>query len=396
MKDEKLDDEEEREDEDEKGGEKVHAVENDKGDVEYITPEINWDDPALVCVTLVNFLKNPCRKWKVAMEEGDADDDNNLDDDVVVRKVQKKRGRAQSSIVEPAMKRPKSVECKTPWQRQEIPNIGEETVGLTFDPLRPVRRGLLLETAKFFWEWGQKENTHVRLCGKHGVDTSHDFFIRLLTKDGWLNDTNIDMGLYLLRVRQTIYANLVRSDWAIVDTLFQTYAAIDLQHMRLYGGKEDRTHSNALVKMVNGKLPTWGKPWSSVKKVFMPYNVSQKHWVGLVLDLTSCEIFVYDSNIDLFRTHILVKAVQPLAKLITPLLEEAGYVGDFPLRKGEWPIHRVMDSAQQVGGGDCGMFVIKYCDFLSWNVELGKISNEAMHLFRLKLTVDLLQGCYNI
>lgn len=120
--------------------------------------------------------------------------------------------------------------------------------------------------------------------------------------------------------------------------------------MRLYGGKEDRTHSNALVKMVNGKLPTWGKPWSSVKKVFMPYNVRQKHWVGLVLDLTSCEIFVYDSKIDLFRTQILVKAVQPLAKLITPLLEEAGYVGDFPLRKGEWPIHRVMDSAQQVGG----------------------------------------------
>ncbi|CAL8990357.1 unnamed protein product [Prunus brigantina] len=116
------------------------------------------------------------------------------------------------------------------------------------------------------------------------------------------------MGLYLLRVRQTMYANLVRSDWAIVDTMFQTYAAIDLQRMRLYGGKEARTHSNALVKMVNGKLPTLGKPWSSVKKVFMPYNVRQKHWVGLVLDLTSCEIFVYDSKIDLFRTHILGSA----------------------------------------------------------------------------------------
>ena len=37
--------------------------------------------------------------------------------------------------------------------------------------------------------FGDTCSTHVRLCGKHGVDTSHDFFIRLLTKDGWLNET---------------------------------------------------------------------------------------------------------------------------------------------------------------------------------------------------------------
>ncbi|CAL9029716.1 unnamed protein product [Prunus brigantina] len=56
----------------------------------------------------------------------------------------------------------------------------------------------------------------------------------------------------------------------------------------------------------------------------------------------------------------------------------------------------MIQSLLPIFSGDCGMFVIKYCDFLSWNVDLGKISNEAMHLFRLKLTVDLLQGCYNI
>ena len=32
-------------------------------------------------------------------------------------------------------------------------------------------------------------SSHVRLCGEEGVDASHDFFVRLLSMNGWLDDT---------------------------------------------------------------------------------------------------------------------------------------------------------------------------------------------------------------
>ncbi|KAL6272722.1 hypothetical protein ACE6H2_023414 [Prunus campanulata] len=378
------------------GHQPENVVVNDKGELEYIPPEINWDDHALVCRTLVTFLQNPCRKRKISIEDDEADEDkNDVDDGVTV--VQKKKVRGRGTTVQPAMKRPRSVLRETPWKGQEFPNIEDDTVGFTFDPLRPIPHDSLLKMAKFLWEWGQEEDSHVRLCGEEGVDASHDFFVRLLSKNGWLDDTNIDMGLYLVRERQKRYPNLVGSDWTIVDTLFQKYAAIDLKHMRLYGGKDDRPHSRALVKMVNGELHKWSKPWMSVKKVFLPYNcVRHKHWVTLALDLTTCEIFVYDSKLDLCRTPTLIKALQPVAKLIPMLLKEAGYVGGCPLQTTEWPVHRVTDVPQQVGGGDCGIFVLKYCEFLSSNVELMQLSADAIHLFRLKLAIDLLQGCCSI
>lgn len=138
------------------GHQPENVVVNDKGELEYIPPEINWDDHALVCRTLVTFLQNPCRKRKISIEDDEADEDkNDVDDGVTV--VQKKKVRGRGTTVQPAMKRPRSVLRETPWQGQEFPNIEDDTVGFTFDPLRPIPHDSLLKMAKFLWEWGQEE-----------------------------------------------------------------------------------------------------------------------------------------------------------------------------------------------------------------------------------------------
>ncbi|CAB4299910.1 unnamed protein product [Prunus armeniaca] len=62
------------------------------------------------------------------------------------------------------------------------------------------------------------------------------------------------------------------------------------------------------------------------------------------------------------------------------------------IQNSEWPVICFMDAPQQVGGGDCGMYILKYCEFLPSNVDLAKISHDAMPLYRLKLAVQLLQG----
>ncbi|CAL2272646.1 unnamed protein product [Prunus armeniaca] len=84
-------------------------------------------------------------------------DEGECGKDVIVG-VRQKRGRGKSEILGPTMN-------------------------------RAVPRDSLLEVAKFCWEWGQEENSHARLCGEDGMEGSHNFFVRLLTKNDWLDDS---------------------------------------------------------------------------------------------------------------------------------------------------------------------------------------------------------------
>ncbi|CAL8991317.1 unnamed protein product [Prunus brigantina] len=169
------------------------------------------------------------------------------------------------------------------------------------------------------------EISHVRLCGKDGMEGSHNFFVRLLSKDGWLDDSNIDMALLLLRELHKSSGNWVGFDWTILDTIFQKCAALDYNKLRRI-------------------------------------------------------------------TQAIQRAMQPVAKMLPRLVKESRYIGDGLLLKSEWPVIRIMDAPQQVGGGNFGMYILKYCEFLTSNVDLAKISHDSMPFYRLKLAVQLLQG----
>ncbi|CAB4286353.1 unnamed protein product [Prunus armeniaca] len=266
--------------------------ERNKTEDEDAGEESDKTEDGVVCVTLVKFLTNPPQKIDMSTAEGECGED-------VIVGVRQKSGLENSEILGLAMKRRMAVVRETPWICREIPNISEDTIA---DPIRPVPRDSLLEVAKFCWEWGQEENSHVRLCGEDGMEGSHNFFVRLLTKDGWLDDSHKRSG------------NWVGSDWTILDTTFQVSvmmhnscatmqkcAALDYKQMKAYVGKEDR----------------------------------QKHWILLVVDLKECEIKAYDSKVDMCRTQAIQRAVQPVAKMLPRLLKESGYIGDGLLLKIE-------------------------------------------------------------
>ncbi|CAB4320006.1 unnamed protein product [Prunus armeniaca] len=181
-------------------------------------------------------------------------------EDVIVG-VWQKRGRGKSEILGPAMKRRRAVVRETPWTGREIPNISEDPIA---DPLRPVPRDSLLEVAKFCWEWGQEENSHVRLCGEDGMEGSHNFFVRLLTNDEHRHDLAFATG-----AAQEL-GNWVGSDWTILDTTFQKCAALDYKQIKAYVRKEDRQHIKGQLGMVKGEGPKLAKSWSSVNRVFCP------------------------------------------------------------------------------------------------------------------------------
>ncbi|CAL2270643.1 unnamed protein product [Prunus armeniaca] len=68
--------------------------------------------------------------------------------------------------------------------------------------------------------------------------------------------------------------------------------------------------------------------------------------------------------------------------MLLRLLEEAGYISDGLIHKTSSLYFR----------GDCGMYILKYYEFLTSNVDLAKISHDLMSFFQLKLALQLLQG----
>ncbi|KAI5323935.1 hypothetical protein L3X38_033008 [Prunus dulcis] len=253
-------------------------------------------------------VQNAKEKIDMSTAEGESGED------VIVR-VRQKRGQGKSEILGPVMKRRRAVVRETPWTGREIPNISEDTIA---DPV-PLDSFLRWQNST---RNGDKKKIHE--CG-------------YVEKTVW---KNIDMALLLLRERHKSSGNWVGSDWTILDTTFQAYV-----------GKEDRQHSKGLLGMVKGDGPKLAKSWSSVNCVYLPFNLQrQKHWNLLVVDLKECEIRAYDSKVDLGRTQAIQQAVQPVAKMLPRLLKESGYIGDGLLLKSEWPVIRIMDAPQQVGG----------------------------------------------
>ncbi|KAI5323530.1 hypothetical protein L3X38_032602 [Prunus dulcis] len=338
------------------------CVQNAKEKVQYTPPDINWDDPGVVCVTLVKFLTNPPRKIDMSTAEGEWDED-------VIVGVRQKRGRGKSEILGP-------------------------------------------EEAKGSGEGNSMDSSHVRLCGEDGMEGSHNFFVRLLSKDehkhGLAFDTGAAQELWQLVLtgrywtplfrsilfhKLCLFSNLVSVIMHNSCATMQKCAALDYKQMKAYVGKEDMQHNKGLLGMVKGKGPKLAKSWSSVNHICLPFNVQrQKHWILLVVDLKECEISAYDSKVYMCRTQAIQWAVQLVAKMLPRLLKESGYIGDGLLLKSEWPVICVMDAPQQVGGGDCGMYILKYYEFLTSNVDLAKVSHDAMPFYRLKLAVQLLQG----
>ncbi|KAL6560688.1 SUMO1 sentrin specific peptidase 1 [Orobanche gracilis] len=45
---------------------------------------------------------------------------------------------------------------------------------------------------------------------------------------------------------------------------------------------------------------------------------------------------------------------------------------------------------QQNNGSDCGLFTLKYIEFLQGNVDVGKITSEHIPMWRKKLAAELL------
>ncbi|KAL0541121.1 hypothetical protein IC582_021158 [Cucumis melo] len=140
-----------------------------------------------------------------------------------------------------------------------------------------------------------------------------------------------------------------------------------------------------LVDYVVGSKEDFQDPWASVDYVYSPFNVHGNHWVLLCLDLVSCQVKVWDSLPSLTTAEEMTNILLPIRQLMPKLLDSTGFFdrrGRSSTYKEPWSVVIVDSIPLQRNNSDCGVFTIKYFEYIAAGVGLDTLCQENMSYFR--------------
>ena len=129
----------------------------------------------------------------------------------------------------------------------------------------------------------------------------------------------------------------------------------------------------------------------------MPINVDKKHWLAAKIDIVKRHIDLYDSSRASTQDWYQFNNIECLSVLFSYLLEVGGLYKERPdltnngtLVLDAFTISRVdaADCPQQTVSGDCGVFMLKFIEYLSSNRTLD-FTQADIPLIRLKYAVDV-------
>ncbi|KAL4018071.1 hypothetical protein IC575_021661 [Cucumis melo] len=147
-----------------------------------------------------------------------------------------------------------------------------------------------------------------------------------------------------------------------------------------------------LVDYVVGSKVDFQDPWASIDYVYSPFNVHGNHWVLLCLDLVSCQVKVWDSLPSLTTAEEMTNILLPIRQLVPKLLDSTGFFdrrGRSSTYKEPWPVVIVDSIPLQRNNCDCGVFAIKYFEYIAAGVGLDTLCQENMSYFRKQLAFQL-------
>lgn len=128
------------------------------------------------------------------------------------------------------------------------------------------------------------------------------------------------------------------------------------------------------VKVENGKLICQCETNKESRYHFIPLNINNCHWVLVCVDAVSHVIFYLDS--------MMAKTAKSKAQdNARKVLKDIAQLFVTPLSPAEeWEVQVVppVDKAKQVGGVDCGVFVVSYCKHVANAISGGSTMCEAV------------------
>ncbi|KAL4021089.1 hypothetical protein IC575_019878 [Cucumis melo] len=227
------------------------------------------------------------------------------------------------------------------------------------------------------WITDKRTNDEVRETF-HGKK-SKIFFRDLFMCSRWLADEHLDALFLFIHFKIKAAGIPSVQNFTTADTIFMN---------RPFDWKKEYR----LVDYVVGSKEDFQDPWASVDYVYSPFNVHANQWVLLCLDLVSCQVKVSDSLPSLTSAEEMRNILLPISELVPNLLDSTGFFvtrGGSSTYKEPWLVIIVDSFPLQRNNSDCGVFTIKYFEYIAAGFDLDTLCQENMSYFRKQLAFQL-------
>ena len=124
-----------------------------------------------------------------------------------------------------------------------------------------------------------------------------------------------------------------------------------------------------------------------MKKIFIPINIRNTHWVLAVVYVNEKRICYYDSLISEDKTYRDL-----YFHSILRWLHDVALLKSYHFNQNDWELEEQTNIPQQHNSFDCGMFVLAYCVFIAKDLDLHSFSQNDMPSFRTSFENHIRQG----
>ncbi|GAQ88288.1 SUMO protease [Klebsormidium nitens] len=202
--------------------------------------------------------------------------------------------------------------------------------------------------------------------------------MQCLRPDMWLNDEVINLYMVLLKERES-REDFQEEGLHPVCHFFNTFF---YNKLRMDAQEYEYSRVQRWTRRVKYKL-------AKCDKVIVPIHQGI-HWALAVINLRDRRLEYFDSVCDgagfPFSTRASPETV--LEDLAQYIMDEAEDKGTGPIDTSDWERVYHTDKPQQGNNSDCGMFMLKFADFVSRDAPI-TFSQKEMWYFRRKLVVEL-------
>ncbi|KAL2542863.1 Ulp1 protease family protein [Abeliophyllum distichum] len=226
----------------------------------------------------------------------------------------------------------------------------------------------------------------------HHCDVEAKCLLDLLNKDGWLTGEIVNEALYHIRDRALKFPNLLQQDCCNLDCYFCQFVQSAHGEWQIHAQsprKEEFKFSKSLLKYVDGSIPELGKSWKDCRYLYAPCCAIGSHWFAVKIDLEDRTIFIFANLKSHIRKAELEAFMKPL-QVVIPILMKLHVKCDDSYSTEKFKFVKMKEASQQHNGSDCGIFTVKYIEFLQANMDVCAIRPEYIPMWRKKLAAELL------
>ncbi|XP_034698995.1 uncharacterized protein LOC117924483 isoform X3 [Vitis riparia] len=270
-----------------------------------------------------------------------------------------------------------------PTKKRKLLMTKTDIASSIFDPLRPPSMEAKMAYTQNIND-GIEEEFEVNI---EYMEVDQKWFQKIMLPGEWLSDSHIDAILYFFRKRRIVNPDVFTQKFTTTDTLFWQKVNGCWRMNQKAWNKYILPKDDILIDYAMGLYPKPSLKWSEVDVIYVPINLRNTHWVLGVVHLRSRKIYIYDSLKSINKPNGLKTLITPLAMLLPRILSAIKYYEENGDPKGDkgWDIEILNNIPQQTKDGDCGMFLIKFVEYLMHNHPMDTLIGERMDWFREKI-----------